>query len=293
MGGKKESKEKKLVFAPALAPMVESMLARIAEQENGDIWHAVTFDNDAKQVLLVVSRHNSRTNAYPQKAGETDEAPASRSAKSATAYYYTLALTSILWNNSARLFYVGTDRVWRVDAASAPRVEINESEMAILRQCVDDALAAKIVKVDPFKVRPAKAPVAAASSEDGSEPDAAESAEPAEEADEEDADEEDEPSWLDTEEDADEEEGEEENEDDRPCKRPCVGSGLLAIMQSMKLSLDANVTVQREIADLLQAQTALLKRLMPADPPQEQTERLMRQTRTEPEVPAENPENEQ
>lgn len=256
MSSKKELKEKKLMFSPAVAPMVDAVLAKVAEHENAEIWRFIVFDNDAKQVNLTVSRANTRTNAYPKKA--TAEQPKSRSAKSATAHFYTMELTSILWNNSARLFLIGTERVWRVESASAPPAELDELEMAMLRQCVDDALMGKIVKCEPFQVRAAKP--SAASATTATAPDDSSSDEDDEkdedDDDEEDDEEEDEPSWLENEEEGAEEEGEEP-----PCKRQRVDDGMLEVLRAMKESFDANTAVQREIATLLEAQTALLTRV--------------------------------
>ncbi len=244
MSGKKEGKEKKVAFGESLAPMMDAVLARIAEQ-NDEHWGAVAFDNEAKQAHLVVSRANTRTNAYPKKAsGDTEEPPASRAAKRSTAYYYMLAITSILWNNNARLFCVGTDRVWRVDAPGAPPVEIDEAELATLRQCVDDALQATAVAVTKsFTVRAAKAVVAAAASS----------------SDEEGAEET--PDWLVDDDEDDDEEEDNEDEDGPPAKRRRVEDHLVELFERLQGTMEAHTDVNREIAELIRAQTALLAQL--------------------------------
>lgn len=269
MSGKKEGKEKKVAFGESLAPMMDAVLARVAEQ-NDEQWGAVTFDNEAKQAHLVISRANSRTNAYPKKAsGDTDEQPASRAAKRSTAYYYMLAITSILWNNNARLFCVGTDRVWRVDAPGAPPVEIDEAELATLRQCVDDALQATAVAVTKsFTVRAAKAAVAAAASssdEEGAEEEADEGAE--DDGDGEDAEET--PDWVVGDDEDDDEDNDEDNDDEEgpPAKRRRVDDHLVELIERLQSTLTAHTDVNREIAELIRAQTALLAQLVGKEAP--------------------------
>lgn len=262
MSGKKEGKEKKVAFGESLAPMMDAVLARVAEQ-NDEQWGAVTFDNEAKQAHLVISRANSRTNAYPKKAsGDTEEPPASRAAKRSTAYYYMLAITSILWNNNARLFCVGTDRVWRVDAPGAPPAEIDEAELTTLRQCVDDALQATTVAVTKsFTVRTAKAAVTAAASSSDEEGAEAEGADEGAEDDEDGEDAEETPDWLVDDDEDDEEEEDNEDEEGPPAKRRRVDDHLVELIESLQNTLTAHTDVNREIAELIRAQTALLAQL--------------------------------
>ncbi len=259
---KKDKNEKKLVFAPAIAPMMDAFLEKAAVQE--DHWSDITFDNEAKkQVIMTVRRANSRTNAYPQK--KTEEAT-TRSAKSASAYFYTVTLTSILWNNCARVYLIGTDRIWRADASDAgKKIEIDESEMATLRQCMDNALSAESVECNYFTLRGAKSKQDESSGDaddtdedDDGEEDAAAGEEAPQKRRRVSKNDDDEPSWVVDDDDVDEEA--DEGDDDEDSVRTSPGADLEA-WKALKEAFEASAAVNREIAESIKAQTDLLRKI--------------------------------
>lgn len=235
--------KKNIVFATPIATILVPFLDKVVELEK-EQWKWFTFNKEDPKVKLTVSRANTLTNAYPARKQEEG---VSRSRKNANAYFYVMVLRSIVFNHHDRTYWIGTDKIWRLDGESQTPVEIDEQEMQTLESHVKDALTATDISFDCFKPRAKPAKEATEESEEDDE--------------EEDPEIEGEDDYIVPDEEEDAEEGEEEEEgEERPYKRARIEDPAWI---ALKESIDHSIALSQEMMKLLSAHTEAIRFLLP------------------------------
>lgn len=231
--------KKNIVFATPIANILVPFLDKVIEQDK-EQWKWFTFNKEDPKVKLTVSRANRLTNAYPARKQEEG---VSRSRKNVNAYFYVMVLRSIVFNHHDRTYWIGTDKIWRLDGESQTPVEIDEQEMQTLETHVKDALTATDISCECFRPRSKSAKEATEETEE-------EGDEPAEEEGEED--------YIVS--DA-EEEGEEEEEEgeEPPYKRARTDDPAWV---ALKESIDQSSALSQKMMELLTVQSEAIRLLL-------------------------------
>ena len=142
-------KEKKpIAFASSIAPLINAFLSRVVEDGT---WQILALEEKEKKIQVIVKRYNTLTNAFPVRRKEkgAEDAAVSRSRKNANAYFYTVLVRSVIFNNVDRTYLIGVDKIWRVEAESP--VEIDGPELSTLEQCIKDVVDTPEISITPFK----------------------------------------------------------------------------------------------------------------------------------------------
>ena len=234
-------KEKKpVVFAPSIATIVNAFLTKATDEET---WKTMFFEEKEKKMQLTIARYNTLTNAFPVRRKHVEEsdpsAATARPRKNANAYFYTIVVRSVIFNNVDRTYLLGVDKVWRLEGELP--VEIDVPEYNTLEQCVKDAIETTETTISCFKKSRSKV-----------KEEEEEAEEEAEEEEEHDA----EYDGLVEDDEGDEEEDEEEEEGDEPePKRIKLDTAILT-------ALHQNVECQKSMMELMQVQTDVLRMVL-------------------------------